>query len=136
MQMTGKKTSNIADIKEHTFDVVLNKPGGGPIGLTVEVRSDLSLPVQNVQKRITDKAVAKAKRNKTFTAEEREQNRYDMITAAIVSFKWGKNADGEEASFNGEQLPFTPENALKIYKALPFAVKQLDDAIGDETNFF
>lgn len=135
--MTGKKTSNILDIKEHTFDVVIVKPGTKePIGLIVEVRSDLSEPVRNAQRKIKDRGLLKAKRGKMFNATEQEENGFEIIIAATVSFKWGKNAAGEQADFNGEQLPFTPENALKIYKAIWFIAKQVDDAIGDEANFF
>lgn len=130
---------DIGAIQAHNFNLEIKHPATGlPVGLTIELRSTTSHEVRAWQKRIANKSIQLAKRGKRFTAEDNEQNAFEQLVAATVSFTWGKNAAGEDAYFEtpGNQPKFSPEVAMRMYKNIASISLQVDEALGDDANFF
>lgn len=69
------------------------------------------------------------------TAEKLEANRLDVLVAATQGWEWGKDSEGKDGSFGGEQLEATPENIRKVYK-VEWIRSQVDDALADDAAFF
>jgi len=59
-----------------------------------------------------------------------------LLIAATASWTWGKDASGDEATFEGGKPEFTPDNVSRVYKKLPWIRKQVDEALGDDAEFF
>lgn len=57
-------------------------------------------------------------------------------TAALVACTQGwRTGDVKTLLFKGQDLPFSPPNALLVYNALPWIKRQVDEGIGDLANF-
>lgn len=75
-------------------------------------------------------------RYKTVTAEKLEAKALDVLIAATAGWVWGKDASGEENTFEGSKPELTPDNVRRVYKKLPWIRKQVDEALGDDAEFF
>jgi hypothetical protein len=73
-----------------------------------------------------------------------KQMRRDGIELAAVCTKGWKTVDDTDPSnvqiknvliVGGEELPYTKENAIKVYTDFPWIKEQVDDAITDRANF-
>lgn len=57
-------------------------------------------------------------------------------TAALVACTQGwRTGDVKTLLFKGQDLPYSPPNALLVYNALPWIKRQVDEGIGDLANF-
>jgi len=118
-------------------EVAIKNPGTGKkIGFFVTLRAAESDEVQKVGRAIRTKANKLAIRNKAYTAEEEEDNSIEIITAAIIDWRWGEGDDGVIGSWKGEQPAFTPGMARTILKKSAVARAQLDTELGDTAQFF
>lgn len=118
-------------------EVAIKHPATGKrVGLFVTMRAMESEEVQKVGRSIRTKANKLAVRGKAFTAEEEEANSIEIITAAIVSWRWGEGDDGVVGNWKGEQPNFTPGMAGVILKKSVVIRMQLDAELGDTAQFF
>ena len=121
---------DILAIKPQTITVDLKHPATGmPIGISVECQSLESDAVKAVERQIKNKAM-RSGRN-TMTAEKVEDNAIAILSAAIVSWTW---ADGVE--LDGVKNPPCNQENKEKFLALPWAARQIDAPLGDETAFF
>jgi hypothetical protein len=105
-----------------------------PIGLSITMRHSESPEVKAVARKQLNENLRL--RGKMPSAEKVEANKLDLLTAATESWTWGKDANGEDANWGGEQLECTPANVRRILREAPWIKAQLDDGFGDEAAFF
>ena len=84
--------------------------------------------VQAVRRKFQNQQLAR--RNAKLNAEQAEQFNKAMRAASVVGIKWKGTA-----SFNGEQLKYTPEN-VELLLAVPWIAEQLDAELEDTAGFF
>lgn len=65
--------------------------------------------------------------NKKLTAESLEAEGLDVLVACTLGW--------QNIHFEGEDLAFSPDNARKLYKAVPWIREQVDAFIVDRANF-
>lgn len=137
---------DILAIQPSTISVDIKHPAtGAPTGLTVECVSLEDDRVKQVERQIKNRAL-RGGRN-TVTAEKIEDNTAEILSAAVVGWKWEKPllspAKGKKAEVYGEQPdldgdpnpPLTKINVSKLLAA-GWIAKQIDTALGDEAAFF
>lgn len=135
-------TSNNGDLStiqpnNEGVEVSIKHPGTGKaIGFFVTLRAAESDEVQKVGRSIRTKANKLAVRGKAFTAEEEEDNSVEIITAAIIGWRWGEGDDGSVGNWKGEQPEFNAAIARNILKKSAVVRNQLDSELGDTTQFF
>lgn len=120
---------DISSYTATTREVVITSPKDAePIGLTIRLRPTTSPEVTRVKRAHTNEIL---KSRGKATAEKIEANGLDILVAATESWEWAG-----DLSFHGEKPEATPENIRRVYKELPWARQQIDDALGDEAAFF
>jgi hypothetical protein len=125
------KTMDIGSIKASTFSLEIKHPSTGEsVGLTVELVSPTDDRFKRIERKVTDVAMKKRARGKTFTADELEENRNALIASTIVGWKWSK-----DGSFGGEKLEFNSSNVAKVL-AVDWIRGQIDEALAEPANFF
>ena len=121
----------IADIKPQNSTVEIKHPvTGEATGLVIELRPMHDPAVKAVQKRIGDRRLKQAARNKALTTDELENNTSEMLAATMIGWQWKG-----DASFNGKKLEFTPGN-VAVVLAVDWIAGQIDEALGDNSRFF
>lgn len=127
---------DLGTIRSQNSTVEIVHPGTGKkTGLILELRPMHDDAVKRVTNSIKDHRLKLAARNKNFKAEELESGRFEILSAAIAGWSWGKDDDGKEASFAGEQLKYTPVNVRRILE-IDWIADQVDEALGDTGRFF
>ncbi|GAA2867479.1 hypothetical protein GGQ99_001287 [Aminobacter niigataensis] len=121
---------DILAIQPSTISVDIKHPAtGAPIGLQIECTSLEADAVKAVERAIKNRAL-RGGRN-TVTAEKIEDNTVELLSAAIVGWKW---ADGLTlGDLKNPQL--SKINVGKLL-AVVWIAKQVDQALGDEAAFF
>lgn len=126
---------------------------GKDTGLTFSIVSLEDHKLKRIKREITDDRIKLERANKSFTAKEIEDNRFRLIFAAITAWEWGKPiveeavfndkeelvspaVYGDQASFEGEQLPFNEQNVQRVFRKLPWIADQLENEISDTKAFF
>lgn len=102
------------------------------LGVRVTVMSITDERMAKIKRRFQDERLRLEQRNKTFKAEEVENNLYELTAAAITSWEWY----GPDVNFKGEKPNFDKYKAMQIFKELPWFHKQIQEAIGAEEDFF
>lgn len=69
----------------------------------------------------------KAGRRSTMTAEELEEQGLELLAFCTVSWSGIK--------LDGQLLDCTADNAMKVYKRVPWLREQVDSFVGDRANF-
>lgn len=123
-----------------------------PIGIFVTILGKHSttfreLVRERINKRIQQESLA-AKRGKILdprTAEQVEQEALEMLVACTIGWETeiyegeGKERKIKETKpsilFDGQDLPFNPQNGLLVYSRMIWLREQVDNAIGDLENF-
>ena len=67
-----------------------------------------------------------------LTVEESEIIANEVLVVCSAGWRTGKE---DVLKFNGEDLKFSPMNALKVFKERPWVRKQVDEAVMDIENF-
>lgn len=129
----------MADLKSliptdtHTFEIkspvdgkVLTKDNGKP--MTVSIYGPYSDHFRKVAHEQAKKRLTKAKDSKTeVTLEEYQDFALDTLSATVVDW---------DIQFDKKALPFSPEKAKEIFKALPWLIEQVREEQDNLTNFF
>lgn len=68
------------------------------------------------------------RRGLTITPQELEDSALDLIVRCTTGW--------EHIEWNGEEFPFSPENARQLYMQMPFVREQVEEFIQDRRNFF
>ncbi|MBC7963803.1 MAG: hypothetical protein H7Y05_12765 [Steroidobacteraceae bacterium] len=96
--------------------------------------SDVCKKVQRKQLNRRMERQNRSRNNKGgLTAEELETEALEVLTACTKSWRTG---DRHELEMNdGEWLACTPENVRRVFEELPWLKEQVDQEIGDRSNF-
>lgn len=124
----------------------IKHPGTGKeIGLEVFVRSLEHPDVKRITDAVRTKSNKMALRNKAQTAADERENSIQIITAAVVGWRWYEveevdpNDDKKRVmvmgNAGGQQLEYTPANVRKVLEADPIR-NQVDAFLTDEAAFF
>jgi len=76
-----------------------------------------------------------ARKNQGFNSEQLRENAIEILTACTTGWRWGDDADGNPATWAGEQLAFTPANLRKVL-IIDELRDQVDQEVADNSNFF
>lgn len=123
---------NTATISEEGAELdVLHPVENTPIGVKIVLAGRDSDRFQKFVRRQTNKRTAKWRPGQklTFTAEEQELEKVELLVACTISWKG--------VSMNGKELPCTPENARALYSnpGYSWLVEQIDEFVGDREHF-
>lgn len=117
--------------------VVLHPTTNLPMGITVTVCGSDSATFKKIQRRQLNSRMERQvrnRKNKSFvTAEELEAEGLDLLVGCTKAWHTGDRPELEMEV--GEWLPCTPENVRRVYEELPWLKEQIDQEIGDRTNF-
>ena len=112
-------------------DVVLRHPTTGEdtdIIIRVLGRdSDTFRKIETQQQRKRLDKMAKTKKMSSVSLEEVDEDAITLLAACTVGWT--------NVALNGEELPFSVNNAAMIYKRFMWIREQVDMAIGDRANF-
>lgn len=114
------------------FDVQIYHPGTNEdLGISITVLGKDSDEFQKISRQHSKKRMAKITkggfRGATIPLEEIEQDALELLAAVTKAWK--------NVVVDGNDLPFTKENAVAIYERFPWIKEQVDVAIGDRSNF-
>ncbi len=126
---------DISKIEASTRTIDISHPGTGEfLGLSIDIVDMTDDRVRAAERRGRNKVLSKGA--KKISAEMLDKTADDILVAAVVGWTWGKNEKGEDANFEGEKLPFNPKNVIKVVTALPFIREQIDDELGNISDFY
>lgn len=115
--------SSVSIVETSTL-VVRHPQTGMETDITIELAGTDTAAYKKAVGAITKRA---NKRKNKVSTEEVEEMSIELLVAATVDWK-----NLEEG---GKKLPFSKENATKIYSSIPWLRKQVDAFVGDEQNF-
>lgn len=118
-----------ATASEQGAELEVQHPVNGPTGLFIRVQGTNSERVKAELKRISNRA--KASRNGTVRKDDEDEGPRFL---AAITLGW-RTQDGSPVKLLGEELPFTPENAFRVYKGYPVIAAQVQAFVFDEANF-
>lgn len=104
------------------------------IGISVTLLPDSDPKVKAVRRKRMDATLAN--RRQKFTSAQAEAFTVDLLVAAIAGWEWGKDANGEQNTFNGEVPEFTESNVRKVVKELDWFQDQVNRELGDDAAFY
>lgn len=108
-----------------------------PLGITIVVCGSDSETFKKMQRKQLNRRMERSARNRgrqlQLTAEELEAESLDLLVACTKS--WNEKGRPELEFNPGELLPCTPENVRRLYEELPWLKEQIDQEIGDRSNF-
>lgn len=114
---------------------ILHPGTGKAMGLSLTIQSMKSEPVKAILKTLETEGFARRRRNKPLTVDEVRENAIRIMLVVVTGWRWHEDADGNQGSAGGEQLPFTPENLRRILE-IDDVRDQIDEELKDEANFF
>jgi|GEM_PF-843036 len=130
--MNGLTGFDLASIQHRDTSVVeVRHPvTAKPLGVQVEVASADSSRGREAERELRDQAMARYQLNRgaALTAKEVESEALELLVRRTVS--WSGVLEG------GKPLPHTPDNARRLYIALPWLRRQVDEACADRARFF
>lgn len=105
------------------------------LGITVTVCGTDSDTYKKIQRKQLNRRLEQQSRNRKMqmTAEELEAEALDVLVACTKAWATGQTAAIELNP--DEWLDCTPENVRRVYEELPWLKEQVDQAIGDRSNF-
>ena len=124
-------------VYEHIHELVVTYPNSDkPTGLVIGVRSASSEQCKAVlRKHTNEQTQANRAKQKKVTAEQLEQNELESTAASIAWWKWEKDADGEEAVYDGEKPVLTMPVAIEILGTVNWLYAQIKEAATNVENF-
>ena len=130
---------DISDIKTVDRTVEIRHPKSGePLGIRLKIMSLDDERLAPMKRKLLDRRLYLEARGKTFKADEIEENKINLMIAAITDWEWYKPEGATEApSFHGEADPdFNRKNVAAILTELPWFAEQVGEAAGETESFF
>lgn len=107
------------------------------VGVTIVVCGADSETYKKIQRKQLNRRMERSARNRNrqlqLSAEELETEALDILVACTKD--WSEKGQPTIEFNPGELLPCTPENARRLYTEYEWIKEQIDQAIGDRTNF-
>lgn len=129
--------ADIGTIRAHAIEHDIVDPSNGKtIGLKVTLRPKDDNVLKSVLKDGETQGIQALQRRKVPNVNDREDYANRVIIAAIQSWTWGEDADGNPGSFMGEQPDLTPKTVLEIIKVFPNFREQIEDVYENQARFF
>lgn len=123
-----KPSERFIDIKHPATDA--------NIGVRVSVMSLDDDRLKKIKRQIQDERIRLERKNKGFNAEKTEDNTNLILFSAMVDWQWGKDDDGEQATFNGATPSFNQSSVVQVLTELPWFADQIAEAVGETKAFF
>lgn len=128
---------DISGIKSSATRLDIIHPGTGKkTGFSVMLRPMDDRHLKRVIEASKTEGLKLAQRRKVPDAEEREHHATNTVIAAIESWSWDKDEDGNQSSFEGEQLELSPANVRLIISKFPDFATQIEDVYEEKKRFF
>lgn len=128
---------------ERVIEIVSPNRNAVNLGIRVSLMSIADERMKKIKRKIQDRKLHLEARGKNFKADEIEDNRNDITFEAMTGWEWYKidkdgneTADGEQATFLGKVPQFTRRDVYAVFDALSWFRDQIDEAIGEEKDFF
>lgn len=118
---------------------------GENLGIRISVMSIDDDRMQKVKRRITDERLRLEARGKVFKAEEIEENRHNLLFAAMSGWEWynptGKEGDegydkDAAPTFEGSVPDFNRKDVINVLTKLSWLTDLINEAVGDTKAFF
>lgn len=106
------------------------------VGVRIFTISPQDPKMRSIRRMITDQRIKLEAKGKYFKAEDLEQNQRNFLFAAMTGWDWGKDDNGEEATFEGGKPDFDKTTVNKVFDSLPWMQSQLDEFLAEDKNFF
>lgn len=134
---------DLADIRpsDRTIEI-LHPKTDEPIGLRVTMVSMDDDRMKRLRREITNRSQKLAQKQKSFSAEEIDENANRILYTATTGWEWYNPTSGDsydpeaQARFNGEVPEFTQRNFLEVIKSLAWVKRQLSDELDEMKDFF
>lgn len=124
----------LSEIKPVDYAHALTHPASGvEIGLKITLVSLDDDRMKSVKRNINDRNLAKRQRNKMLTTVDQEKGQLDLILNAAIDWEW---YNGLEYTDEDQTPEFSRAKLADILTTIPWAINQLDEALGTEANFF
>ena len=120
---------NTKDASEQGAEVEIIHPETGPTGLFIRVKGPHSSEVRAQLGRIRLRAQAASKG--TFRKDDEQEGPEFLAT---ITIGW-RTADGSPVKLLGEDLPFSKDNAIKVYTNYSLIADQVAAFVFQPTNF-
>jgi hypothetical protein len=112
-------------------------------GLKLKVRSADHPDMKRLAHRLSGKGIMQGMRNKgadldtiyETVGQSISENTLEQAVGVCVDWEWGMDETGEQFTYGGEIWDFTPENARKLFEALPEAVEAANVTAAKVANF-
>jgi hypothetical protein len=138
--------TDLATIKTTDRTIEMIHPASGErVGVRVNIVSIDDERLMKVKREITDRRLYLEARGKSFKSEDIEQNKNNILFAAMTGWEWynptGKEDDegfdpDAQAVFNGTIPDFTKRNVVDVFKVIPWFSDQINEGIGETKSFF
>lgn len=124
-------------IYEHIYELTVTYPNSDKkIGLTMGIRSASSEKCKAIMRKHTnDQANQNRSKQKRITAEVLEQNELEQTAASIAWWRWEKDDDGNEATYNGQKPHLAMDIAIEILGTVNWLYAQVKEAGQNLENF-
>ena len=124
--------SDISAIKPLERIVDMKHPSGsGLLGVRVKIMSVDDERMKRARRKIEDRRLQLAKKAKTFTADEIDENKNFIYFTAMTGWEWD---DG--VTFHDEVPEFTLANVHAVFNELPWFRDQIENELGETEAFF
>lgn len=118
---------------EHGQEFEVMHPINGPTGLFIRMKGTHSEQVKTELKRIANRA--KAARAGTVRKDDEDEGARFLASITLGWRSVDKDGNQRPVTLGGEELPFTTENAFKVYKAYPLVAEQASAFVFNAANF-
>lgn len=116
----------LKDAQEAGIDVEIKDPKGKPIGISVKVAGPDSERQRKAIKALTDQRI-NSEDLTTATADDFENNTVKILAASVISWT--------PIVLDGADLPYSEENAIRLFSRFPFIREQIEKKAGKRSGF-
>lgn len=129
---------DISEIKVSTRTIEIKHPKTGDnLGIRVTLKSLDDDTMTKTKRTITDRRLYLEQRGKSFKAEEIEENKNNLLVAAMTDWEWYKPTDDQDApTFHGETPAFNNRTIRAVFGELAWFRDQVSEELGESKAFF
>lgn len=116
----------LKDAQEAGIDVEIKDPKGTPVGITIKVAGPDSERQRKAIKALTDQRI-NSEDLSSATADDFENNTIRILAASVISWS--------PIVLDDADLPYTEENAIRLFSRFPFIREQIEKKAGKRAGF-
>ncbi len=118
--------SGLAKAQEAGYPVQIKGPDGSDLGLTITMAGPDSDRQQKARRRVIERRIA-AQQLGAMTPEQVSDENMTVMAESVIGWT--------PLKFGGAELPYTPANAVKVFKAFPFIYEQVIGIASSRASF-